>query len=161
MKSAFSIMKSAFSMLAAALVCSSASAACELGEHLQHPSPGEIYAWFGYRKHPLLQTTTLHAGWDYKGSEGDPIAAAEAGKVVEAGWQSGYGKYIRIDHGKGLETAYAHLRQINVKPGSCVSKGQVIATAGRTGLATEPHLHFEIIRDRRFIDPASLLPERG
>jgi murein DD-endopeptidase MepM/ murein hydrolase activator NlpD len=154
-------MKYVFSLLAAVFFCSSAAVSCELGEHLQHPSPGQIYARFGYRKHPVLQTTRLHAGWDYKGSEGDPVTAAEAGKVVAAGWESGYGKYVRIDHGKGLETAYGHLRKIGVKPGSCVSKGQVIATVGRTGIATEPHLHFEVIRDQKFVDPNSLLPERG
>jgi murein DD-endopeptidase MepM/ murein hydrolase activator NlpD len=154
-------MKYAFSLLATALSCSSAAASCELGEHLQHPSPGQIYAWFGYRKHPVLQTIRLHSGWDYKGSEGDPVIAAEAGKVVAAGLEGGYGKYVRIDHGRGLETAYAHLQKIGVIPGSCVSKGQVIGTVGQTGIAEGPHLHFEVIRDQRFIDPASLLAERG
>jgi murein DD-endopeptidase MepM/ murein hydrolase activator NlpD len=154
-------MKYAFIVLAAALCCSSGAASCELGEHLQHPSPGQIYAWFGYRKHPLLQTIRLHPGWDYNGSAGDPVVAAEAGKVVAAGWEGGYGKYVRIDHGAGLETAYAHLQKIGVKRGSCVSKGQVIGSVGQTGMAEGAHLHFEVIRDRRFIDPASLLAERG
>jgi murein DD-endopeptidase MepM/ murein hydrolase activator NlpD len=154
-------MKYVIIMLATALTCSTDSWSCESGRTLQHPSPGEIFRRFGYAKHPLLKTLRLHAGWDYQGKEGDPVFAAESGTVAMAGVQGGYGNYVRIDHGKDLETVYAHLQNIDVKPGKCVSKGQVVGTVGSTGLVTRPHLHFEILQDRQFTDPSKLLSDRS
>jgi murein DD-endopeptidase MepM/ murein hydrolase activator NlpD len=133
--------------------------ACETAGGLQHPARGEIDAKFGFREHPLLHTVRLHSGVDYSGAYGDPIAAAGAGTVTAAGREGGYGIYVRIDHGNGLQTAYAHLLNYNVKPGQCVSEGEVIGRLGNTGISTKPHLHFEVLQNNRFIDPSSLLPD--
>jgi murein DD-endopeptidase MepM/ murein hydrolase activator NlpD len=125
--------------------------ACDTGgDNLVHPARGAIYRKFGYVKHPLLNVTRLHSGLDYRGKTGARIVAAEAGTVVVAGREGGYGNYVRIYHGNGLHTAYAHLRRIKVKPGQCVAKGETIGSIGHTGIAVGPHLHFEIIRTTTF-----------
>jgi murein DD-endopeptidase MepM/ murein hydrolase activator NlpD len=155
-------MKFAFIALAGLVAASSTPLeACDTGSQLQHPAQGEIYAKFGYRRHPLLRTVRLHSGLDYKGAVGDPVSAAATGTVAVAGREGGYGNYVRIDHGNGLQTAYAHLLNYNVKPGQCVSKDEVIGSLGNSGVSTEPHLHFEVIQNDRFIDPSALLPGRG
>ena len=107
-------------------------------------------------------------GLDYRGAGGEPVSAAEAGTVVaadrfneETKGEAGYGNYVRIDHGNGLQTAYAHLLNFNVKAGQCVSKGEVIGNLGNSGVSTEPHLHFEVIQNGRFADPSPLLPGRS
>jgi len=134
--------------------------ACDTGNRLQHPAQGEIYAKFGYRENPLLHIVRLHSGVDYKGAIGDPVAAAEAGTIAAAGREGGYGNYVRIDHGNGLQTAYGHLNTYKVKPGQCVSKGEVIGSMGNSGVSTGPHLHFEVLQNNRFVDPGSLLPDQ-
>jgi murein DD-endopeptidase MepM/ murein hydrolase activator NlpD len=150
-------------LLAALLLTFSAPArACDgASGSLQHPAQGEIYRKYGFVEHPLLHTTRLHAGIDYRGPLGQPVIAAEAGTIVTASREGGYGNYIRIDHGNGLQTSYSHLTRIGAREGQCISKGEVIGTIGQTGLATEPHLHFEILKDTRFVDPLALLPARS
>ena len=162
-------MKPASIVLAGLLaVFATGADACETGGRLQHPAQGEIYRKFGYAAHPLLKTVRLHAGLDYRGAGGEPVSAAEAGTVVaadrfneETKGEAGYGNYVRIDHGNGLQTAYAHLLNFNVKAGQCVSKGEVIGNLGNSGVSTEPHLHFEVIQNGRFADPSPLLPGRS
>jgi murein DD-endopeptidase MepM/ murein hydrolase activator NlpD len=153
-----------FASLALVSIFAASSAplgACETGNQLQHPAQGEIYRNFGYTEHPLLRTKRLHSGLDYKGAPGDPVTAAGTGTVTVAGREGGYGNYVRIDHGNGLQTAYAHLLNFTVKPGQCVSKDETIASLGNSGFSTEPHLHFEVLRDSRFIDPCALLPDHS
>jgi len=141
--------------------CSSFALACEPATGLlRHPARGEIDKRFGYVQHPILHTTRLHTGIDYKGAIGDPIAVSDNGAVVEAKVEGAYGNYVRIDHGAGRQTAYAHLQKIEVKVGDCVRQSQIIGHIGSTGLATAPHLHFEILQSGRFLDPAPLLPAR-
>lgn len=135
--------------------------ACEGARHLVHPSRGEVSGHFGYRSNPVLGVVRLHTGVDYDGLRGAPVRASGSGKVVAAGREGGYGNYIRIDHGNGLQTAYAHLQKIRVKPGRCVSKGQVIGTIGSSGIASGVHLHFEVIQHERFANPERMLPDRG
>jgi murein DD-endopeptidase MepM/ murein hydrolase activator NlpD len=136
--------------------------ACEMsGTSLQHPAPGEIDKTFGYYTHPILKTTRLHPGLDYRGAMGDPVVAAESGIVVQARREGGYGNYVRIDHGNGLHTAYAHLATIAVKVGDCVHKGTAVGTVGQTGIASSTHLHFELIENNRFVDPITRLPARS
>lgn len=155
-------MTSILILVAAALApLSMGAAACDRGDGFQHPVSGEIYSPFGYRRHPLLKTMRLHSGLDYRERVGAPVVAAESGTVVAANFEGGYGKYVRIDHGNGMQTSYAHLLKIDVKLGQCVSKGETIGSVGQTGLSSEPHLHFEILRDNRFVDPAALLPVRS
>jgi murein DD-endopeptidase MepM/ murein hydrolase activator NlpD len=142
-------------------VLSTGGEACQTGGQLQHPAQGEIYRKFGYAKHPLLKTVRLHAGLDYRGAAGEPVSAAEAGTIVAAGVEDGYGNYIRIDHGNGLQTAYGHLSSLNVTAGQCVSKGELIGNAGNTGVSSQPHLHFEVIQNGRFTNPGPMLPGRS
>ncbi|MFA7467420.1 MAG: M23 family metallopeptidase, partial [Desulfotomaculaceae bacterium] len=86
-----------------------------------------------------------HLGVDIAASHGSPIVAAEAGTVVSAGYQGGYGLCVDINHGGGVVTRYAHLSSSAVKSGQSVERGQFVGRAGSTGNSTGPHLHFEVI----------------
>lgn len=120
---------------------------------LQRPA-GELMAGFGLRDHPILMMKRLHTGADFKSATGTPVTAAAAGKVAKAERTGQYGNYVRIDHGSGLATAYGHLSKITVKVGDCIAPGGAIGLSGCTGLCSEPHLHFEVLRDGQFVDPA-------
>jgi murein DD-endopeptidase MepM/ murein hydrolase activator NlpD len=109
------------------------------------PIPGAaITSGFGSRVHPIYGDVRMHTGIDFRASTGTPVRAAGAGKIVYAGWRGGYGNTVIIDHGNSLATLYGHLSSIAVGVGQTVSKGQLIARAGSTGLSTGPHLHFEV-----------------
>lgn len=101
-----------------------------------------------------------HAGIDLAANHGDDIRAARAGRVVLAGVVSGYGNTVVLQHADGSRTLYAHCSVLRVKSGQSVSKGQVIAQVGSTGISTGPHLHFEIIVNDRPADPLLYLPKR-
>jgi murein DD-endopeptidase MepM/ murein hydrolase activator NlpD len=118
---------------------------------------GGITSPFGYRIHPVLGRRILHAGDDLAASTGTPIHACLAGTVVIAGPQGGYGNAVVIDHGNGMATLYGHQSRIGVSVGQHVSAGQVIGYAGMTGLATGPHVHFEVRINGNPIDPTPYL----
>jgi murein DD-endopeptidase MepM/ murein hydrolase activator NlpD len=99
---------------------------------------------FGYRRDPFRGGQRLHAGMDWAGSYGTPIKATADGVVVHAGWQSGYGRLIKVQHEFGVETRFAHLSQINVKVGQRVSRGDKIGAMGNSGRSTGTHLHYEV-----------------
>ena len=106
---------------------------------LAPPSRGiNVTSNFGYR------WGKQHKGVDIAGNTGDPIYAALDGTVTFSGWQDGYGKVMKIDHGEGMETIYAHCSELDKKVGEKVSKGETIAKVGSTGRSTGPHLHFEL-----------------
>jgi murein DD-endopeptidase MepM/ murein hydrolase activator NlpD len=117
-----------------------------------------ISSRFGMRHHPMLRFTRLHAGIDFAAPPGTPILAAGAGRVVEAGPNGGYGRWIKISHSDGLATGYAHLSRIapGVRRSARVKQGQVIGYVGSSGLSTGPHLHFELHRNGRPVDPLSM-----
>lgn len=143
-------------------VAAAGACACEMSSaHFQHPVPGAVGGTFGLRTDPLLRTTRLHPGVDYAGAMGEAVAASESGIVVIARFEGGYGNYVRIKHGNGFETAYAHLETIAVKAGDCVRGGTAVGTVGQTGIASSTHLHFELIENNRFVDPLIRLPERS
>jgi murein DD-endopeptidase MepM/ murein hydrolase activator NlpD len=101
----------------------------------------------------------LHRALDLARSVGTPIKAADNGYVVVAGWSNvGYGNYVVIDHGNGIQTLYAHLSRVFVKPGNVVTRGAVIGNMGSTGNSTGPHLHFEVIKRGVRVNPRSFLP---
>ena len=100
-----------------------------------------------------------HEGVDLGAKPGTPVLAAEAGRVIESGWRSDYGRVIVVKHAGRYSTLYAHNRANRVKKGDFVEKGDVIAEVGATGNATGPHLHFEIRRDREPEDPMRFLPD--
>ncbi len=117
-----------------------------------------ISSRFGMRHHPVLRFTRLHAGIDFAAPPGTPILAAGTGSVVEAGPNGGYGRWIKISHSNGLATGYAHLSRIapGVRRSARVKQGQVIGYVGSSGLSTGPHLHFELHRHGRPVDPLSM-----
>lgn len=110
---------------------------------------------FGMRLHPILKIGKMHAGLDFAAHVGTPIYATGDGKVVKAERQGGYGNVVVISHGYGYETLYAHMNKFKVRPGQKVKRGDVIGYVGNTGLSTGPHLHYEIHKDGKEIDPIS------
>jgi murein DD-endopeptidase MepM/ murein hydrolase activator NlpD len=120
---------------------------------LQRPVAGRISSSFGYRVHPILGVRKMHTGVDIAAASGTPIHAAASGAVVSAGWVRGYGNCIVLDHGGGLGTLYGHCSSLAVSAGQPVKAGQVIGYVGSTGLATGPHLHFEVIKNGRQVNP--------
>ncbi len=122
------------------------------------PVRGPISSPFGWRLHPILKRKIFHSGIDIAVSFGTSVQAADAGVVAVSGWQGGYGNFIAIDHGNGLATCYGHNSRLLVKEGDKVSQGQVIALAGSTGLATGPHVHFEVRRKGTPVNPMGFLP---
>jgi murein DD-endopeptidase MepM/ murein hydrolase activator NlpD len=108
---------------------------------------------FGYRRDPFTRRSKFHSGLDIKARAGDPIAASYAGVVKFAGWFSGYGNWVVVDHGGGITTHYAHLSGFAVEAGLKVSRGTLIGYAGSTGRATSPHLHYEVRIDGNPVDP--------
>ncbi|WP_420381193.1 M23 family metallopeptidase [Novosphingobium sp.] len=123
---------------------------------LAAPVAGNITSWFGYRRHPILGYVRLHAGVDFGAPYGTPIFAVTDGAVIYAGWHGGHGNYVRLTHGGGTDTAYGHMSRIAVAMGQHVSRGQVIGYVGATGLATGPHLHYELYRNGQPVDPLSM-----
>jgi murein DD-endopeptidase MepM/ murein hydrolase activator NlpD len=105
----------------------------------------------------------MHTGVDWGSSTGTPVFAAGNGLIDKVGWEGGYGKYIRIRHANGYETAYGHMSAFarGMEAGMKVRQGQVIGYVGSTGLSTGAHLHFEILINGRFVDPMKVKLPRG
>lgn len=110
------------------------------------------------RLHPVLNVRRAHLGVDYAAPEGTPVRAAAAGLVTEAGWSGGFGKMVRIRHGRGMETLYGHLSRIAVKAGQRVEQGATLGAVGSTGLATGPHLDYRTIKNGSFVNPLTIQP---
>ncbi|MEY3241351.1 MAG: hypothetical protein RIR11_2790 [Bacteroidota bacterium] len=103
-----------------------------------------VLSGFGYRIHPVYKVKKFHQGVDFPARIGTAIQSTGDGVVAEAGWHSGYGNCVRINHGYGYETWYAHMSHMDVRVGEKVKKGQKIGQVGDTGLSTAPHLHYEV-----------------
>jgi murein DD-endopeptidase MepM/ murein hydrolase activator NlpD len=118
---------------------------------------------FGMRKHPILGNWRQHAGIDYAANAGTPVRSVADGHVIFAGRRGGYGNVIDVRHSNGIVTRYAHLRGFasSVRAGARVSIGQTIGNVGATGLATAPHLHFEVLVNGRHQDPRVALNNRS
>jgi len=110
---------------------------------------------FGMRSHPILGFTAMHTGVDFAAAYGTPILAAGAGTVVAAGPYGGYGNWVKIDHGGGMATGYAHMARYapGIRPGARVHQGQVVGFVGSTGMSTGPHLHYELHQKGRPVNP--------
>ena len=118
------------------------------------PSSGWLVSAFSQmRSHPILHVDRPHEGIDVQAPAGTPIEAPAAGVVTSAGWSTGYGNTITIDHGFGLVTRYAHASRLLVRAGQRVKRGERIALVGNTGLATGPHLHYEVHVNGKPVDP--------
>lgn len=124
---------------------------------------GILRSGFGSRRHPILGYTKMHTGLDWAAPMGTPIFASGNGVVEKAGWESGYGKYIRLKHNYGYETAYGHMTAFarGMEPGTRVHQGQVIGYVGSTGLSTGAHVHYEILVNGRLVDPMRIKLPRG
>jgi len=116
---------------------------------------GYITSGFGYRMHPILKKYHLHSGVDFAGKRGAPIFATADGIVIFSGWESGYGRIVKIRHMDGLVTCYAHNQKNLVEKGDLVKRGQTIAKLGSSGRSTGPHVHFEVRRHGKAINPMS------
>jgi hypothetical protein len=125
------------------------------------PTQGWLSSAFSaMRTHPILHMARPHEGIDVSAPMGSPIEAPAAGVVTDAGWENGYGNTITINHGFGIVTKFAHASKLLVKTGQRVSRGQRIALVGNSGLATGPHLHYEVHVNGRPVNPLKyVLPE--
>jgi murein DD-endopeptidase MepM/ murein hydrolase activator NlpD len=124
---------------------------------------GIMRSGFGARKHPLLGYTRAHTGVDWAAPMGTPIYASGNGTIEKIGWEGGYGKYVRMRHANGYETAYGHMSAFarGMDVGTRVRQGQVIGFVGSTGLSTGSHVHYEILINSRFVDPMKVKLPRG
>jgi murein DD-endopeptidase MepM/ murein hydrolase activator NlpD len=114
-----------------------------------------IASGYGYRIHPIYKTRKLHAGMDFSAKSGTPIYATGDGKISKLRKsRRGYGNHVIIDHGYGYKTLYAHMTKYIVRKGQKVKRGEVIGYVGSTGTSVAPHLHYEVIKDGRKINPA-------
>jgi murein DD-endopeptidase MepM/ murein hydrolase activator NlpD len=118
---------------------------------------------FGGRRHPILGYVKMHTGVDWATPYGTPIFASGNGVVEKVGWEGGYGKYVRLKHNNGYETAYGHMSAFSkgMEPGKKVRQGQVIGFVGSTGMSTGAHVHYEILVNGRFVDPMRVKLPRG
>jgi murein DD-endopeptidase MepM/ murein hydrolase activator NlpD len=118
---------------------------------------------FGGRRHPILGFVKMHTGVDWATPYGTPIFASGNGVVEKVGWEGGYGKYVRLKHNNGYETAYGHMSAFakGMEPGKRVRQGQVIGFVGSTGMSTGAHVHYEILVNGRFVDPMRVKLPRG
>ena len=133
-----------------------ASGVGEQRSGLVAPVPGRLTSHFGQRRHPILGYIRMHAGLDFKAGYGTPIVAVTDGRVSGAGRMGGCGSAVRIDHGGALQTRYCHMSQVAARSGQVVRRGQVIGYVGSTGLSTGPHLHYEMYRGGRPVNPAQV-----
>lgn len=113
-----------------------------------------LSSYYGYRIDPVYKIKKFHAGVDFSAPQGTPIYASGKGTVIKTKYsRRGYGNTVTIDHGFGYTTFYAHIKDIKVKKGDKVVRGQIIATVGNTGKSTAPHLHYEVRKNNRTINP--------
>jgi murein DD-endopeptidase MepM/ murein hydrolase activator NlpD len=122
---------------------------------LGRPVNGRTTSPFGERFHPILGYMRFHKGVDLAAAAGTPIVAAADGRVLSAGWAGGYGRAVVIAHAGGVETRYGHMSRIAAYSGETVHRGEVIGYVGSSGLSTGPHLHFEVTRNGRPVNPAT------
>ncbi len=125
------------------------------------PVEGETTDRFGVRRNPFGGGgSEYHSGQDISAPKGTPVVAPADGTVTHAGWQSGYGNLVTVDHGNGLSTRYGHLSKVEVAAGQEVKRGALLGLVGSTGRSTGPHLHYEVRIGEVAVSPRHYLPER-
>jgi murein DD-endopeptidase MepM/ murein hydrolase activator NlpD len=118
---------------------------------------GWMSSRFGHRSDPINGRQAWHNGVDFAGKDGADVIAVAAGVVVFAGTRSAYGKMVEINHGSGYSTRYGHHKELIVKAGDIVRKGEVVGLMGSSGRSTGPHVHFEVFKNGRVVDPSSYI----
>jgi len=139
------------------------------GHHIQNNAylsgrpitKGWLSSYYGVRKDPFNGKPTMHKGVDFAGKEDTGIIATASGVVTWASKRYGYGQLIEINHGDGLATRYGHNKSLLVNVGDVVNKGQIIARMGSTGRSTGPHVHYEILRNNKQINPIKFVYRKG
>jgi murein DD-endopeptidase MepM/ murein hydrolase activator NlpD len=117
---------------------------------------GRVASGYGYRIHPIYKTRKLHTGMDFTAPQGTPIYATGDGKIAKVKRsRRGYGNHVIVDHGYGYQTLYAHMTKYIVYRGQKVKRGEVIGYVGSTGTSVAPHLHYEVIKNKRKINPVN------
>ena len=122
---------------------------------------GWLSSNYGNRVDPLTGKTAWHSGVDFAGHEGSDVIAVASGVVTFAGERYGYGRLVEISHANGYVTRYAHHKSLVVRTGEIVKKGETIGTMGSSGRSTGPHVHFEVLRNGRTVDPAKFVSRRS
>ena len=130
--------------------------AVEQSDGMRMPVAGRVTSRFGSRFHPILGRKRMHKGVDLGAGTGAPIVAAADGRIVSAGWAGGYGRQVAIAHSGGIKTTYSHMSRIAARPGQSVGQGQVIGYVGSSGMSTGPHLHYEVYKNGRPVNPLSV-----
>ena len=131
------------------------------GSEFQHPAPGAaVSSSFGMREHPVTGGQKMHGGTDYAAPLGSPARSMMGGRVLEVSYDELNGNLVRVDHGNGLVSSYAHLQGADVREGQEISAGQNIGRVGSTGRSTGPHLHVGVRRNGELVDPETLIGER-
>ena len=117
---------------------------------------GRVASGYGYRIHPIYKTRKLHTGMDFTAPQGTPIYATGDGKIAKVRRsRRGYGNHVIIDHGYGYQTLYAHMKKYIVYRGQKVKRGEIIGYVGSTGTSVAPHLHYEVMKNKRKINPVN------
>lgn len=120
---------------------------------IQNKDLSRVASGFGYRIHPIYKTRKMHAGMDFTAPKGTHIYATGNGVVTFAGYNEGYGYHVIVNHGYGYETIYAHMSEMSVRKGDAITRGQKLGEVGSTGLSTAPHLHYEVVKNERKVNP--------
>ena len=118
---------------------------------------GWMSSRFGYRNDPITGRRAWHNGVDFAGKDGADVVTVAAGVVVYAGQRNGYGQMVEVNHGSGFSTRYGHHKDLQVKVGDIVKKGQVVGLMGSSGRSTGPHVHFEVFKNGRVVDPSAYI----
>ncbi|WP_223294127.1 M23 family metallopeptidase [Chlorobium limicola] len=119
------------------------------------PIDGKITSGYGMRLHPIYKVIKFHSGTDFSAPEGTRVRSTGDGIVTYSGYDRGYGQQVTISHGYGFKTLYAHLSKSLVRQGQRISRGEIIALSGNTGMSTGPHLHYEVQKDNIKVNPAA------
>jgi murein DD-endopeptidase MepM/ murein hydrolase activator NlpD len=124
---------------------------------LRWPVRGQVNSEYGPRRSPWSGQQEQHGGIDIGTAPGTPVMSPAAGTVVTAGWGGDYGRHVVLEHASGVRSLYGHLGKIEVRPGEQVEKGQVIGRSGSSGRSTGPHLHYEVLVERKPVNPRGFL----
>jgi len=124
------------------------------------PVAGRISSPYGYREHPQTGLQDFHSGMDIASDPGTPVKATADGIVSFSGWSGGSGNLVALEHGLGFSTYYAHNRLVIVKAGQKVKRGDILGYVGSTGNSTGPHLHYEIWKEGRSLNPSTHIEGR-